>query len=147
MKTPRDLSGSELAKALGKLGYIVTRQSGSHLRSDASGPISTMGGFCPVTGTERCDKQGHEFILRLLRQGHPQQSEMNWCWSLADVMNEAGITREAKIEFGAGQLVKSPVVQALHAQSVDRLGLVPLRTQGIDQFSRQVLVEQDSHAG
>ncbi|MDQ6631964.1 MAG: type II toxin-antitoxin system HicA family toxin [Verrucomicrobiota bacterium] len=32
MKTPRDLSGAELAKALRKLGYVVTRQSGSHLR-------------------------------------------------------------------------------------------------------------------
>ncbi|MGI8965119.1 MAG: type II toxin-antitoxin system HicA family toxin, partial [Limisphaerales bacterium] len=32
MKTPRDLSGAELAKTLRKLGYAVTRQSGSHLR-------------------------------------------------------------------------------------------------------------------
>ncbi len=32
MKTPRDVSGQELAKALGKLGYSVTRQAGSHLR-------------------------------------------------------------------------------------------------------------------
>jgi predicted RNA binding protein YcfA (HicA-like mRNA interferase family) len=32
MKTPRDLSGAELAKALRKLGYGVTRQNGSHLR-------------------------------------------------------------------------------------------------------------------
>ncbi len=32
MKTPRDLSGQELAKALRKLGYVVTRQHGSHLR-------------------------------------------------------------------------------------------------------------------
>lgn len=32
MKTPRDLSGAELAKALRKLGYSITRQSGSHLR-------------------------------------------------------------------------------------------------------------------
>ncbi len=32
MKTPRDLSGQELAKALRKLGYAVTRQHGSHLR-------------------------------------------------------------------------------------------------------------------
>lgn len=32
MKTPRDLSGAELAKALRKLGYAVMRQSGSHLR-------------------------------------------------------------------------------------------------------------------
>ena len=32
MKTPRDLSGADLAKALRTLGYVVTRQSGSHLR-------------------------------------------------------------------------------------------------------------------
>jgi predicted RNA binding protein YcfA (HicA-like mRNA interferase family) len=33
VKTPRDISGAELAKALGKLGYAVTRQTGSHLRA------------------------------------------------------------------------------------------------------------------
>ena len=32
MKVPRDLSGLELGMALRKLGYAVTRQSGSHLR-------------------------------------------------------------------------------------------------------------------
>jgi predicted RNA binding protein YcfA (HicA-like mRNA interferase family) len=32
MKTPRDVSGAELAKALRQFGYQVTRQTGSHLR-------------------------------------------------------------------------------------------------------------------
>jgi len=32
VKLPRDLSGADLAKALSKVGYRVTRQSGSHLR-------------------------------------------------------------------------------------------------------------------
>jgi len=32
MKLPRDLSGSVLVKALAKLGYVVTRQTGSHIR-------------------------------------------------------------------------------------------------------------------
>lgn len=32
MRLPRDLSGSDLAQALRKLGYSITRQSGSHLR-------------------------------------------------------------------------------------------------------------------
>jgi len=32
MRLPRDLSGSDLAQALRKLGYRVTRQTGSHLR-------------------------------------------------------------------------------------------------------------------
>jgi predicted RNA binding protein YcfA (HicA-like mRNA interferase family) len=32
MRLPRDLSGTDLAHALRKLGYSVTRQTGSHLR-------------------------------------------------------------------------------------------------------------------
>lgn len=32
MKLPRDIGGSELASLLGKYGYHVTRQTGSHLR-------------------------------------------------------------------------------------------------------------------
>lgn len=32
MKLPRDLPASTLVKALAKLGYIVTRQTGSHIR-------------------------------------------------------------------------------------------------------------------
>ena len=32
MKLPRDLSGEELARLLERLGYQVTRQTGSHMR-------------------------------------------------------------------------------------------------------------------
>jgi predicted RNA binding protein YcfA (HicA-like mRNA interferase family) len=32
MKLPRNLSGADLAQALKKLGYSVTRQTGSHMR-------------------------------------------------------------------------------------------------------------------
>lgn len=32
MRIPRDLTGKELIKALGKLGYEISRQSGSHIR-------------------------------------------------------------------------------------------------------------------
>ena len=32
MKLPRDLSGAELAKALSRIGYRTTRQTGSHVR-------------------------------------------------------------------------------------------------------------------
>ena len=31
-KLPRDISGRQLAKALSKFGYQVTRQTGSHIR-------------------------------------------------------------------------------------------------------------------
>ena len=32
MKLPRDLSGQDLARRLGNLGYTITRQTGSHIR-------------------------------------------------------------------------------------------------------------------
>lgn len=32
MRLPRDVSGMELAQALGILGYVITRQTGGHLR-------------------------------------------------------------------------------------------------------------------
>ena len=38
MKLPRDLSGADLARALAKVGYRVTRQTGSHLRLTADSP-------------------------------------------------------------------------------------------------------------
>jgi predicted RNA binding protein YcfA (HicA-like mRNA interferase family) len=31
MRLPRDLSGAQLVRALERLGYTVTRQTGSHL--------------------------------------------------------------------------------------------------------------------
>jgi predicted RNA binding protein YcfA (HicA-like mRNA interferase family) len=32
MRIPRDLSGADLVKRLGRLGYALTRQTGSHIR-------------------------------------------------------------------------------------------------------------------
>jgi predicted RNA binding protein YcfA (HicA-like mRNA interferase family) len=32
MRLPRDLSGSDLAARLSVLGYVITRQTGSHMR-------------------------------------------------------------------------------------------------------------------
>jgi predicted RNA binding protein YcfA (HicA-like mRNA interferase family) len=38
MKLPRDLSGDDLARVLGHLGYEITRQTGSHLRLTTADP-------------------------------------------------------------------------------------------------------------
>jgi predicted RNA binding protein YcfA (HicA-like mRNA interferase family) len=38
MKLPRDLSGAQLAKALARVGYNTTRQTGSHLRLTTPSP-------------------------------------------------------------------------------------------------------------
>ena len=38
MKLPRDVSGASLIKALARLGYRVTRQSGSHVRLTCDKP-------------------------------------------------------------------------------------------------------------
>jgi predicted RNA binding protein YcfA (HicA-like mRNA interferase family) len=38
MKLPRDVSGAQLVKALGRLGYRVSRQAGSHVRLTCEQP-------------------------------------------------------------------------------------------------------------
>ena len=38
MKLPRELSGAQLAKALARVGYSATRQTGSHLRLTTASP-------------------------------------------------------------------------------------------------------------
>lgn len=38
MKIPRDISGEELASALRRVGYTLTRQTGSHLRLTCEHP-------------------------------------------------------------------------------------------------------------
>ena len=38
MKVPRDLSGAELARALARVGYAITRQTGSHIRLTTLSP-------------------------------------------------------------------------------------------------------------
>jgi predicted RNA binding protein YcfA (HicA-like mRNA interferase family) len=48
MKLPRDISGVDLAKRLGRIGYEVTRQAGSHLRLSTRETVSTMSPF-PIT--------------------------------------------------------------------------------------------------
>ena len=38
MRLPRDLTGAQLVRALGKLGYTSTRQTGSHVRLTCESP-------------------------------------------------------------------------------------------------------------
>ncbi|MFM9880749.1 MAG: type II toxin-antitoxin system HicA family toxin [Burkholderiaceae bacterium] len=38
MRLPRDLTGAQLIVALGKLGYVRTRQTGSHVRITCTRP-------------------------------------------------------------------------------------------------------------
>ncbi len=38
MKLPKDVSGDELARKLGSVGYRVTRQTGSHLQLTCDNP-------------------------------------------------------------------------------------------------------------
>lgn len=38
MKLPRDITGHELSQALGRLGYAIDRQTGSHIRLTTQTP-------------------------------------------------------------------------------------------------------------
>jgi predicted RNA binding protein YcfA (HicA-like mRNA interferase family) len=72
MRLPRDLSGSDLVRALQSIGYEVTRQTGSHIRL-----TTTVGGERHVT-VPRHDS---------LRVG-----TLNAI--LSDVASHAGLTRD-----------------------------------------------------
>lgn len=76
MKLPRDLSGDELAKAFGQLGYQVTRQTGSHLRLTTAEP-----------------QEHHVTIPR-----HDSLRLGTLSAILRDVANHQGVTREELAE-------------------------------------------------
>ncbi len=76
MRLPRDLSGPDLARALRRLGYEVTRQTGSHLR------LTTRTG-----GEHHVTIPNHD----TLRVG-------TLAAVLAEVARHAGTTREAIAE-------------------------------------------------
>lgn len=38
MRLPRDVSGDDLARRLGRIGYSITRQTGSHMRLTITSP-------------------------------------------------------------------------------------------------------------
>lgn len=69
MKLPRDISGSEVVKALRRLGFEVTRQEGSHIRMSKGG--------CHVT------VPNHKALL-------PK--------TLQSILKQANITREEFLE-------------------------------------------------
>ena len=88
-----------------------------------------------------------EFVLWLLRQRHAQQFEFFRWFSLANIVDEAKIARETDLEILDRQLIKLAVVQTLHPQRDDRFDFVAFRAQRGDELSRQILVQQDFHAG
>jgi len=38
LRLPRDISGEDLARRLGRVGYSITRQTGSHMRLTITAP-------------------------------------------------------------------------------------------------------------
>lgn len=52
MKVPRDISGAEAVKVLGRLGFAITRQTGSHVRMARGSRLVTVPAHRnPVVGT------------------------------------------------------------------------------------------------
>jgi predicted RNA binding protein YcfA (HicA-like mRNA interferase family) len=76
LRLPRDVSGDELARALGDLGYRMTRQTGSHLR------LTTL--------------EGGEHHVTVPR--HPALRVGTLAGILGDVAAHLGSTRDALVE-------------------------------------------------
>jgi predicted RNA binding protein YcfA (HicA-like mRNA interferase family) len=69
VKVPRDVSGAEAAKALQRLGFVVTRQVGSHIRM--------------VKGSIRVTVPNHKTVLPKTLQSALRQAGV----SLEDFLN------------------------------------------------------------
>ncbi len=82
MRLPRDVSGDELARRLARLGYAVTRQTGSHLRL-----------------TRRTERGEHHLTI----PRHPALRVGTLGNVLRDVAGHLGINREELLDklFGA----------------------------------------------
>lgn len=82
MRLPRDISGADLARRLEKLGYRVTRQTGSHMRlTFAQSPehhvtvpahdslrVGTLAGILQAVA-ERLGLSRDELAVRLFHRG------------------------------------------------------------------------------
>jgi predicted RNA binding protein YcfA (HicA-like mRNA interferase family) len=77
LKVPRDVSGTELVKAFGRLGYEVARQTGSHIR------LTTQ-----QNGEHHVTVPSHDSI---------KTGTLNAI--LRDVASHAGLTREELLEL------------------------------------------------
>jgi predicted RNA binding protein YcfA (HicA-like mRNA interferase family) len=76
VRLPRDLSGEELAALLGRYGYQVTRQTGSHLR------LTTA--------------QGGEHHVTIPRHAELRVGTLSAI--LGDIANHLGMTRQSLLE-------------------------------------------------
>ena len=94
-----------------------------------------------------CDEILDEFVLWFLFQCHAEQFESGGRFSLTNIVDETEIASETNLEVLDRKLVKTAVVQTLHPQRDDRFNLVAFSTQRGDELSRQVLVQQNFHAG
>jgi hypothetical protein len=78
MKIPRDCSGQQLAKALRVLGYVPTRQSGSHVRvsTQRTGSIREVNYFFQFSLTAANGLAVWESEKRITKQG--KKASVGW---------------------------------------------------------------------
>ena len=100
-----------------------------------------------VRSTEFLEKIGYEKVLGLLWNRNAERFEVRGMGALSHIVREPEVPRETKVKTLDRKPVKPSVVQALHPERLNGFHLVSLQPQGFDKFPRQVLVEQDLHAG
>lgn len=66
---------------------------------------------------------------------------------LFGIVDESKITRETKIKSLNCEIIKRSILQTLQSQRVYGFYFMSFGPQCVDELSRNVLVEKDSHAG
>ena len=94
MKLPRDLSGQELARLLRRLGYVVSRQKGSHIRLTIR--RSSSSAELVDAGQQDARPESTEFHITI--PAHDELKVGTLAAILEEVAAQLGLTRDELLE-------------------------------------------------
>jgi hypothetical protein len=100
----------------------------------------------PISAPKEGQEIGNELVLGPLHQSHQDQLEFRVSWTLPDVVDKSCITSEAKVVLLTCKPVEPSIVQPLESESKNRFDVVAFGTKSLDKLSRQVFVQEYSHA-
>ena len=110
------------------------------------GPVVTVTELIPIRRAKCRSEISDKLVLGLLGQSHTEQLKLRWRGPLPDVVGESGVPGETNFKILPREPIQPSVIQTLHSQRVNRFDLMAFGTQSADEFSRQILVEEDLHA-
>jgi hypothetical protein len=116
------------------------------IRAIALWPVITVSEVAPVAHPKSRNEIDEELVLWLLLQGDSEEFKLRRLRATSNDGGKPAITCKAEIKTALREVVEPSVIQSLHPECVNRFNIVTFSTQCGDKFSREIFVEQNSHA-